>query len=185
MNATNLAWHYTTGSHLPTIAQSQGLIPTALPVSAGAAKVLWFSRRQQWDPSAAKTEWKRRDMFRHRPQAGLRAQAPLFRFGLPRNDTRLLPWPAITRVAGIDVPEAMVMVTKGLRAGANPTDWLGTMSAIPLADLHFQAWDGKQWQDASLHEHELAARHGDAAAPAASPGVPGVAARRGAAHDLH
>ncbi|GAB7542416.1 hypothetical protein [Cupriavidus sp. 8B] len=30
----------------------------------------------------------------------------------------------------------------GIRAGANPADWLGTMSANPLLALRFQAWDG-------------------------------------------
>ncbi|WP_420992034.1 hypothetical protein ACKI2N_027680 [Cupriavidus sp. 30B13] len=165
MNTTYFVWHYTTGSHLPAIAQSRGLIPAATP--AGTGKVLWFSRQQHWEPSAAHAAWQRRDASRAVPRPGMSGQPPLFRFGLPRSDTRLLPWPAITRVAGIAVPQAMVMVASGLRMGANPTDWLGTMSAIPLAELRFQAWDGGKWQDASLHEHELAARHGAGGAPTA------------------
>lgn len=160
MTATHLVWHYTTGSQLPTIAQSHGLIPTAPPFASAAAKVLWFSRQQRWEPSAANMEWKRHDVFRTQSQAQGRTLNGLYRFGLSRSDNRLLPWPTITRIAGIDVPEALAMVASGIRAGANPTDWLGTMSAIALSELRFQAWNGTEWKDASLHEHELAARHG-------------------------
>ena len=162
MTATHLVWHYTTGSQLPTIAQSHGLIPTAPPFASSAAKVLWFSRQQRWEPSAANMEWKRHEVFRTQSQAQAQGRTlnGLYRFGLSRSDNRLLPWPTITRIAGIDVPEALAMVASGIRAGANPTDWLGTMSAISLSELRFQAWDGTEWKDASLHEYELAARHG-------------------------
>lgn len=183
---THFVWHYTTATHLPTIAQSSALIPTAQPFASAAAKVLWFSRQQQWEPSAANIEWKRRDVFCHRARNDAGSSHGLYRFGLPGSDGRLLPWPTVTRVAGIGVPEAMVMVANGIRAGANPTDWLGTLSAIPLAELRFQAWNGEKWTDADLHEYELAARHASAAGTQAIPlrGID-LAARRGAAPDLH
>lgn len=183
---THFVWHYTTEPHLPTIAQSSALIPTAQPFASAAAKILWLSRQQQWEPSATNIEWKRRDVFRRRARDHASSLSGPYRFGLPGSDSRLLPWPTVTRVAGIDVPEAMVMVANGICAGANPTDWLGTMSAVPLAELRFQAWDGEKWLDADLHEYELAARDGSAPGTQSIPlGGMDLAARRGTAHDLH
>jgi len=150
-------WHYTAASHLPAIAQSGGLHPSCTqlnPVDAARA-ILWFSRQQQWEPSVPRPEIHVRQSHGGR---SLRLEPGLYRFGLPQGDLRLLPWPAITRVADLEVPEAMTMVSGGLRHGATPTDWLGTLSAVPLADLRFQAWDGHAWVDADLHAAELASR---------------------------
>ncbi|MGO4304502.1 hypothetical protein [Cupriavidus sp. RAF12] len=147
-------WHYTVGTPLAAIAQSGRLVPAAAhvwPTRGGEQEILWFSRNQQWDPSASKDDCL--SEARHTlSRSGLHARFGLYRFGLSANDIRLLPWPTITRVADIDVPEAMTMVASGLRCGAAPTDWLGTMSGIPLADLRFEAWTGTEWRTADLND---------------------------------
>jgi hypothetical protein len=33
-----------------------------------------------------------------------------------------------------------------------PTDWIGTLSAIPLDDLRFERWTGTSWVPADLNE---------------------------------
>ncbi|AZG15574.1 MULTISPECIES: hypothetical protein [Cupriavidus] len=146
-------WHYTVGTPLVAIARSGQLMPAVGHASAPRSGdgILWFSRNQQWDPSATRDDGlsaARQSLSR----AALHARFGLYRFGLPEQDLRLLPWPTVTRVADIDVPEAMTMVASGLRCGAAPTDWVGTLSAIPLSDLHFEKWSGTAWVPADLNE---------------------------------
>lgn len=152
-------WHYTVGSHLPPIAQSGGLQPAqaqVMPPPRTGRAILWFSRQQQWEPAVPRPQVRVRATHGGRD---IRLEPGLFRLGLPQGDVRLLPWPGVTRIAELDVAETMSMVESGLRQGANPTDWLGTLAAIPLEDLRFQAWDGHTWVDADLHAFELAHRH--------------------------
>ncbi|RZT36469.1 hypothetical protein [Cupriavidus agavae] len=153
-NESGYVWHYTVGTPLAAIARSGGLMPAAArgPVArAGEQEILWFSRNQQWDPSATKDQ--ALDRARHTlSQAAMHARFGLYRFGLPAHDMRLLPWPTVTRVADIDVPEAMTMVASGLRCGAAPTDWLGTLTSIPLSELRFETWTGATWALANLDE---------------------------------
>lgn len=165
----HFVWHYTVGSKLEAIARTKALAP-AKPVSTdNQREVLWFSRRQTWEPSASKIEWPRGDARRSPSIHEVHARQGLYRFGLARDDARLLPWPSINQLADIDMPEAMTLVATGLRCGANPTDWLGTLNTVPLADLRFEAWDGTQWVEASLHERELAYRmHIQSQAPRAN-----------------
>jgi hypothetical protein len=184
-------WHYTAGSQLPAIAQSGGLIPTRSHASAHARhgrEILWFSRQQQWEPSAERS--RANAALPHLP--GHRRPPPQsgwYRFGLARNDARLLPWPDITRLADLDVPQAMTLVSAGLRVGANPTDWVGSLQAVPLSVLRFQAWDGHAWADADFHACELSCRLGrNLPAPQQQPAIaaaPPAPAMAGASHDLH
>ncbi|MEN7530990.1 MULTISPECIES: hypothetical protein [unclassified Cupriavidus] len=153
-NETGYVWHYTVGTPLAAIARSGQLIPAAARAEVprlGEQEILWFSRNQQWDPSATKDD--ALDRARHTmSRAALHARFGLYRFGLPAQDMRLLPWPTVTRVADIDVPEAMTMVASGLRCGAAPTDWLGTLTSIPVEDLRFERWTGAAWTPANLDE---------------------------------
>ena len=98
-----------------------------------------------------------------------------------------MPWPAVTRLADIDIPEAMSMVSDGLRRGASPSDWLGVLTQVPLAELHFQRWNGTAWCDARLDDIDLAALA--AMRPVVPPEhgrrIPVPAQRGGAMHDVH
>lgn len=152
-NETGYVWHYTVGTPLVAIARSGRLMPAAAraPEPRSGDGILWFSRNQQWDPSATRDQGL--SQARHTlSQAALHARFGLYRFGLPARDIRLLPWPTVTRVADIDVPEAMTMVASGLRCGAAPTDWVGTLSPVPLSELCFEKWTGGAWVAADLNE---------------------------------
>lgn len=153
-NESGYVWHYTVGTPLAAIARSGRLMPTAarqpLPRS-GEQEILWFSRNQRWDPSATRDDGL--SQVRHTlSHAASQARFGLYRFGLPAGDARLLPWPTVTRVADIGVPEAMTMVATGLRCGAAPTEWVGTLAPIPLRDLRFEAWTGACWEATDLDE---------------------------------
>ncbi|QYY28208.1 MULTISPECIES: hypothetical protein [Cupriavidus] len=183
MKPTNFVWHYTVGTRLPAIAESGLLIPARSLHATASLGVLWFSRQQTWEPSTARTGWKRHPAAK----TAFPEKDGVFRFGLPASDNRLVPWPAVTRLADIDIPEAMAMVSAGLRRGATPTDWVGVLAQVPLAELRFQHWDGAAWRDARLDELDLAALA--AMRPAVPPehGKPlSVAvARSGAMHDVY
>ncbi|WP_354678430.1 hypothetical protein [Cupriavidus plantarum] len=148
-------WHYTIGTPLAAIARTGQLVPGAGGACESSAepcqKILWFSRNQQWDPSASKDDKLRADA-RGLTRAALHARFGLYRFGLRADDWRLLPWPTVTRVADIDVPDAMTMVASGLRCGAAPTDWIGTLTEVPVSELVFEAWNGRGWIAADLYE---------------------------------
>ncbi len=152
-NETGYVWHYTVGTPLAAIAHSGRLMPAAAraPAPRSGDEILWFSRNQEWDPSATRDEGL--SQARHGlSRAALHTRFGLYRFGLPVHDIRLLPWPTVTRVADIDVPEAMTMVASGLRCGAAPTDWIGALTSIPLADLRFEVWTGASWAPADLND---------------------------------
>ncbi|CAG9168278.1 hypothetical protein LMG23992_01077 [Cupriavidus laharis] len=183
MQPTNFVWHYTVGTRLPAIAESGLLIPARSLHATASLGVLWFSRQQTWEPSTARTGWKRHPAAR----SAFPEKDGVFRFGLPASDIRLVPWPSVTRLADIDIPEAMAMVSAGLRRGGTPTDWLGVLAQVPLTELRFQRWDGAAWLDARLGEIDLEALA--AMRPAASPEqgkrVPVPTLRGGAVHDVH
>ncbi|CAG2136911.1 hypothetical protein LMG31506_01750 [Cupriavidus yeoncheonensis] len=183
MQPTNFVWHYTVGTRLPAIAESAVLIPARSLHATASLGVLWFSRQQTWEPSTARTGWKRHPANK----MALPEKEGLFRFGLPAADSRLVPWPGVTRLADIDIPEAMSMVSAGLRRGASPTDWLGVLTQVPLAELRFQRWDGTAWCDARMDDIDLAALA--AMRPAVPPEhgrrIPMTATHAGAMHDVH
>jgi len=181
MLASNFVWHYTVGTRLSAISDSGQLIPTRSPHAGASLGVLWFSRQQKWEPSTARTAWMRHQAAR----AAFPLVDGLYRFGLPATDSRLIPWPTVTRVADIDIPEAMAMVSAGLRRGACPTDWLGALSAIPLSGLRFQRWNGEAWQDADLQEAAQNVRAPGKPVPAAGRLARMPTPRSGAMHDVH
>jgi hypothetical protein len=53
-----IAWHYTTGLHLPLIRESGVLRPSGVFIGPDERPVLWFSTAPYWEPTAAKmTPW--------------------------------------------------------------------------------------------------------------------------------
>ena len=53
-----IAWHYTTGLHLPLIRESGVLRPSGVFIGPDERPVLWFSTASYWEPTAAKmTPW--------------------------------------------------------------------------------------------------------------------------------
>lgn len=150
MSSVSAVWHYTVGVHLPAIEQASSLVPVQAPYACSGQPILWFSRQAYWEPSAASFCWKRSGATHIPPATSTAERQGLYRFGLRSDDVRLAPWPAVTRLADIGIPETMAMAARGLQQGAVPTDWCGALEAIPLTELLFQRWDGWQWRDADL-----------------------------------
>lgn len=125
-----LAWHYTTGDNFRQIVESGELRPTDSFIAKGEKPILWFSRHQDWEPTACKgvrdpvtgtrrtlTRWETCEMC-----------GGLVRFGV--SQARLVAWPEVARTARMPKKMIGALVTVGLREGAVPTWWMGTFDAI-------------------------------------------------------
>ncbi|WP_308874111.1 hypothetical protein [Thiothrix subterranea] len=139
-------FHYAPLSYLPRIVES-GLL---LPSNAGGANdeipLLWFSKNQTWKPTATKSQMTPSGIKR----LTFKEQRELFgciRFGLPRNDKRLIDWRTACKVASISKKERLLMESVGRDQGANPLDWFATVDSIQLTELHFQFLTDS-WHDA-------------------------------------
>jgi len=185
--STPLVWHYTVGTHLPAITQTRKLLPTSAPYANTGCPILWFSKAQTWEPAAATLSWKRSAGKVFPPTQRESRQQGLYRFGLPAGDQRLAPWPTITSLARMAIPESIALVSRALQVGASPTDWMGTLEMIPVSELTFQQWDGEEWQEAEL----LTCAEQEASRVPAPATQASESSRRfyihnyGASHDLH
>lgn len=151
MTAAIIAWHYTTGDKAVLILESGELRPTDCNVPAWEEPVLWFSLRQSWEPTATKgfvdaRTGRRRDATlteMHRLGGGV------VRFGV--DAARLIRWPALAKAAHMRSATARGLEKSGRSKGAVPSDWLGSLQPVPLADvLHLQQFNGETWRDLPL-----------------------------------
>ncbi len=113
----NLVWHYAPWATLPQIVAAGALLPGE-PGRDGEAPLLWFSARQDWEPTATRHVM---DGGRPRPMTFLehRQRLGCVRFGLPADDTRLLPWMDACRAAHMRFTDRRKLEASSRRVGAN------------------------------------------------------------------
>jgi hypothetical protein len=131
-----LVWHYTSWATLPRIVAAGRLLPGDAQ-DPGETPMLWFSARQDWEPTATAqvvdgAQPRMLTLQEHRQRFGC------VRFGLPGGDPRLSPWELACRAAGMGLTRRRKLEAWSRQAGANPADWFGTSQAIPLMGLRFQ-----------------------------------------------
>jgi len=164
----NEVFHYTYGHKLSSILASGGLMPTGVTLPSQERKALWYSARQDFEPTALKPVV--------HPGSGVPIQVPFeelhelagaYRFTADSTALRLKGWPSCCRDLGIMPTDAAKMVAEGIRLGASPTDWFATTHWRSLSLHRFQAWNGNAWVDAVLEE-EVERRQGLAVRSAAT-----------------
>lgn len=135
-----LVYHYTTcAHHLPKILATGELRPNKGDFEQ--SPLLWFSRHQHWEVTAA---------------GMLPLPTPGYvRFSLPADDPRLMDWPKACRYAGITSSTRRQLESIGIHCGASPADWLAIASAVSLADVHLQQFDGAAWVDLTEKDAQL------------------------------
>ncbi|MEX5748766.1 hypothetical protein [Massilia sp. X63] len=144
-------WHYTAGHKLPLIREAGTLRPNGAKIAPKERPVLWFSAEPVYEPTAIKLVQMPGNTRPRRPSmAELHEMIGVFRFAIDRDDPRLLPWPAVHRLARISPAGVANMLRAGVEIGAKPTNWFGAFEEIQLADLRFEAWTGEKWISASL-----------------------------------
>lgn len=152
-------FHYTTGNKLSLIADSAALTPTNVMVAPDEKAVLWFSANPLYEPTAIKLIMTS-DRKAYRPTvAQLNDIVGVFRFGLDAGDARLLSFSRLPRLAHISATDVSRMIASGLRIGATPAHWTGTLVPIAVSELTFEAWSDGAWNPAPLHETIARVQH--------------------------
>jgi hypothetical protein len=131
-----LVWHYTSWATLPRIVAAGKLLPGNAQ-DPSETPMLWFSARQDWEPSASAQvvdggQPRTLSLQEHRQRFGC------VRFGLPSGDPRLSPWAQACRAAGMGLTRRRKLEEWSRRIGANTGDWFGTADALPLVGVRFQ-----------------------------------------------
>jgi hypothetical protein len=143
--STVYAWHYAPWAYLPRIVIAGFLRRTkAESRRASEQPLLWFSLRQDYEPTAVKLGFGGRAMTFEEQ----RAIAGCIRFGMRANDGRLMRWRRACVWAGIPKSEREAMERAGRRMGADPSHWLGCASSVDVPELRFQVLLD-EWTDAS------------------------------------
>jgi hypothetical protein len=145
-------YHYTTGNKLSPISSSDCLLPTNVMIAPHEKPLLWFSVNPVYEPTAIKLIM-RDDNRAYRPSVQeLHQLIGIFRFGLNAGDARLVAFNKLPRLARISQVDISRMVASGLRIGATPTHWAGSLAPIPLSELEFEEWTGDTWVPGNLPE---------------------------------
>lgn len=136
-------YHYTIGAKLPLIEKSGHLAPRRYSAATSQREkaILWWSENPTWDATANKpmSNDGGKTFFRPTLQQ-LQKAVGIYRFRLdfrkpealqavgvkPIHWTRL---PAVAHIAPRDVAD---IVARGLKFGATPTLWWGTLDPVPL-----------------------------------------------------
>lgn len=140
-----LYWHYAPWARLDQIVQDGYLRPS----NTGAENetpLLWFSARQDWEPTASKLAGNATSLWRMTLQEQ-RDSIGCIRFGLRHNHPRLLPWAAACKLAGTSFTSRRKLEAVGKRIGGSPSDWFAMEGVIPLTELRFQVLLDR-WHDA-------------------------------------
>ncbi|MCE5362511.1 hypothetical protein [Pseudomonas anguilliseptica] len=142
--AVGLVYHYTTEHHhLPLILADGELLPS----NAGAENetpLLWFSRASRWEATATKmvTAPNGPRLLTFKEQL---STFGCVRFSLPADDPRLMNWADACKTAGMSSTTRRKLETVGRKRGGSPSDWVATLSAVSLADVRIQRFDGTAW----------------------------------------
>jgi hypothetical protein len=144
--ANLIAWHYTIGLKLPLIRESGSLRPSTAGIGPDERPVLWFSTAPYWEPTAAKMiarSMKERlesedglPFRRLSMQENTEMGEGLYRFGL--SASALIRWPEIGKRAGMRAEMRKNLMKTGRQQGADPAQWHGAFSQIPIDGLLLQ-----------------------------------------------
>lgn len=194
-------YHYTVGAKLPLIAKSGSLAPRRYSAAASPREkpILWWSENPTWDATANKPMSKDGGKTFFRPSLRELQQAVgIYRYRLDCRKPEALQaigvkpihWSRLPAVAHIAPNDVRDIVDRGLKFGATPTLWWGTLDLVPLSLAAsgilalevrhpVEAGQGQeQWAPASLEEEvvALSARNQRIAmtTPTLTPGARGV-----------
>lgn len=149
--STNLAYHYTVGLRAEQILESGVIRPATARIDAQEIPVVWFSKAAFFEPTAAKLLVDPATGKSHRASI-LEMQGHcggIWRFGIARDC--LIPWPALISVARIRSSTARHLERAGHAQGALPSDWLGSLKPVLIADLaSIEVLQAGRWQPTVL-----------------------------------
>ena len=129
---SDLVWHYTTGEKFVAICESGVLMQTSVGLPKNEKPVLWFSKNQNWEPTANKICLSQDGKMIPLDQNGTAKKGNgLVRFGLKKKN--VLHWPALIKAARISKTTVHSLEAAGIKQRANPTDWCGLLESVQVA----------------------------------------------------
>lgn len=160
-----IVWHYTVAVHFPKIVECGALLPVdpshiddrATPTLRAEMRhlygnekaALWFSARQDWEPTANKgNATSRAETF----EVG----RGLVRFGI--DETRVpFGWAYHVRTSGIRRKGARQLERAGRACGANPSDWRVSYEPIPVGECVVEVFNAATGEWERIQEAAAAA----------------------------
>lgn len=145
------AWHYTIGERLPAIFESGELRPSDHYIKKGEKPILWFSTNPHFEPTALKGGLSADGSYRGLSVKETEQEGGgLFRFGVSLD--RVTSWPRIGSLAGMKTKIKKSLEVVGIRQGASPRQWYGSLDPIPIHEMRLE-WlsDGGDWVDHMHH----------------------------------
>ena len=146
-----IAWHYTIGLYIKPIFESGELQPADAFLEKGEKPILWFSKNQHWEQTAAKARLDDRGerLWLTKDETAEHGGG-LFRFGIEAD--KLTSWPRLGAVAGMRGKIRKALEIEGFRRGAHFLDWCGSVTPVPVNGLIFEVMgDCGEWIDHSQH----------------------------------
>jgi len=144
------AYHYTIGKYLPAIFESGELRPTDSYVEPGERPILWFSTHPHFEPTATKMVISADGSYRGLSVEETEQQGGgLFRFGVSLD--RVTSWPRIGSLAGIRTKMKKSLEEAGLRKGASPRQWFGSLGPFSIHEMTFEGLNAAgKWVEINL-----------------------------------
>lgn len=143
-------WHYTPVTYLEDI-QAHGALK---PSNAGAPNetpLLWFSTNQRIEATALKAVRNDAGGVKVLTFAEQLEFCGCARFGLSKDDPRLMTWRNACDFVGMSFTTRRKMERVGTQRGGNPLHWLAVASEVPLSDMVAQVYvDGWKPLDSAL-----------------------------------
>ncbi|TAK25711.1 MAG: hypothetical protein EPO40_21935 [Myxococcaceae bacterium] len=150
-----IVWHYTTGSNWEGIDADGRINPATANISKGERPVVWFSRADPWEPTAAKAwQFANGSVVRlTREQTHLKFRG-LVRIGVSTSNVPLR-WSDFEEQQVASPSEIRLLEVSGRSQGANPRSWFWRFEPVPRAEWsQVEFWNGAAWGSTRVHVEE-------------------------------
>lgn len=147
-------WHYTVIEYLPKI-HGYGMLLPSNAAAEDELPMLWFSANQKWEVTATKPYASASGRMVAPSMQDVLDEGRAIRFGLLRNDPRLMGWRAACKYAGTPRRLREAMERVGIQQGGSPRDWYAVGDAIPVDDLFFQFFRDGCWAPGTIREYAI------------------------------
>jgi hypothetical protein len=131
MSAPVRLWHYTSEAHhLPLILRDGSIHPATVGIGTHERPVVWFSSRQDYEPTAIKVA---RDLPDGSSQLGELADqieaVGAARIGI--DPGAALPWARLVKAAKISPTTQRRLIRAARAVGGSAADWFGVVGEVP------------------------------------------------------
>jgi len=144
---TTTQWHYTIGTKLVQIIKSGKILPATAGVRGKEKPVVWFSSREDWEPTANKLLVNETTGAFHSctKEETHELGGGLVRIGVAP-EIAGHDWKAFKQESGISRKVAHGLYNAAVSQGSRPGDWYVSFSPVPRSQwLAIELWDGSQW----------------------------------------